>query len=144
MTERIWRLSDLRNFFNHTWLFGESMSNLTEVAIAEASEPYYLATGEEIDTKGQDFVYMVRDGMLERRINGAVVEYCGIGEPFNESEVLFGLPSAGRVVASLRTELLLVPGSVVREIPVVRWKLLELHQRRTSTFSSIKPDVVTS
>jgi len=144
MTERIWRLSDLRNFFNHTWLFGESMSNLTEVAIAEASQPYYLAAGEEIDTSGQDFVYMVRDGMLERRVNEAVVEYCGIGEPFNESEVLFGMPSAGRLVAALRTELLLVPGPVVRTIPVVRWKLLELHQRRVGTFTSIKQDVVPS
>ena len=144
MTERIWRLSDLRNFFNHTWLFGESMSNLTEVAIAEASQPYYLAAGEEIDTSGQDFVYMVRDGMLERRVNEAVVEYCGIGEPFNESEVLFGMPSAGRLVAALRTELLLVPGPVVRAIPVARWKLLELHQRRVGTFTSIKQDVVAS
>lgn len=135
ITGRIGQLSELRNFFNHTWLFGESLSNLTEVRIVEASEPYYLAAGEEIDTSGQDFIYLVRDGMMQRTIDGAVVEYCGIGEPFNESEVLFGTPAFGKLVAGLRTELLMVPGSVVRDIPVVRWKLLELHQRRMRTFS---------
>jgi hemerythrin len=140
MTERIYRLADLRNFFNHTWLFGESLSNLTEVTIAEASEPFYLAAGEAIDTSGQDFVYMVRDGLLERIIEGDVVEYCGIGEPFNESEVLFGTQPVGCLVASLRTELLMVPGAVVRAIPVARWKLLELHQRRMRTFSSLTQD----
>ncbi|CAA7617214.1 conserved hypothetical protein [Candidatus Terasakiella magnetica] len=138
MTERICRLSDLRNFFNHTWLFGESLSNLTEVRIAEASESYYLATGETLDTANQDFVYLVRDGMLERSIDGSVVEYCGIGEPINESEVLFGLPPLGRITAGMRSELLMVPGSLVRDIPVARWKLLELHQRRMRTFSSLQ------
>jgi len=142
MTERIWRLSHLRDFFNHTWLFGESLSNLTEVRIAEASEPYYLATGEEVETTGKDAVFMVRDGMLERHIDGNVAEYCGIGEPFNESEVLFGMPGAGKLVASMRTELLLVPGSMVRDIPVARWKLLELHQRRMRTFYSLKQETV--
>ena len=143
MTERIWRLADLRTFFNHTWLFGESLSNLTEVRISEASQSHYLATGEELDVAGQDGVYMVRDGMVQRSVGGLAVEYCGIGEPFNESEVLFGQPSTGTLTATMRTELLLVPGSMVRDIPVVRWKLLELHQRRMRTFSSLnKPDPV--
>ncbi|CAA7616156.1 cyclic nucleotide-binding domain-containing protein [Magnetospirillum sp. SS-4] len=140
MTERIYRLADLRNFFNRTWLFGESLSNLTEVTIAEASQPFYLAAGETIDPCGQDYVYMVRDGLVERIIDGNVVEYCGIGEPFNESEVLFGAQPVGCLVASLRTELLMVPGAVVRAIPVARWKLLELHQRRLRTFSSMTQD----
>ncbi len=144
MSERIWRLSDLRNFFNHTWLFGESLSNLSEVRIAEASEPYFLAAGEEIDTAGRDFVYLVREGMMERHVDGSVVEYCGIGEPFNESEVLFGLTQPWRMVAGMRSELLMVPGAVVRDIPVARWKLLELHQRRMRTFFSHRQQAVAS
>ncbi|EME71878.1 hypothetical protein H261_01477 [Paramagnetospirillum caucaseum] len=140
MSERISRLADLRNFFNHTWLFGESLSNLTEVRIAETCQPYYLATGEEIDMTGQDFVFMVRDGRLDRYFDDSVVEYCGIGEPLNESEVLFSQAGEGRLVAAMRSELLLVPGSMVRDIPVARWKLLELYQRRQRTFSSLRQD----
>jgi hemerythrin len=137
LTERIGRLSSLRNFFNRSWLFGESLSDLTEMRVAESSLSVHLAPGEEIDTVGEDFVYLVREGRVDRTIDGKLAEYCGIGEPFNQAEVLFGTPTHGRLVAGMRTELLKIPGKVVREIPIARWKLLELHQRRIRTFSSL-------
>jgi hemerythrin len=138
LTERISRLSTLRNFFNRTWLFGESLSDLVETRVAEAARPMGLAAGEEIDVTGEDAVFLVNVGQVDRIVDGKVVEYIGIGEPFNESEVLCGTPTVGRLMASLRTELLMVPGPILRDIPVVRWKLLELHQRRLRTFSSVR------
>ncbi|MFD2234949.1 cyclic nucleotide-binding domain-containing protein [Phaeospirillum tilakii] len=133
MTGRITRLAELRDFFGHTWLFGENLSNLTVTRLAEAAKPCRLAPVEGIATAGRDQLLLVRQGGLVRRLGGVVVERGGVGEPFNESEVLFRQPSPGTLVAAEATELLLLPGDLVRSIPMARWKLLELHQRRQRT-----------
>jgi len=135
MTRRITRLAELRDFFTHTWLFGESLSNLTQVRLSEASTFIALADGEPFDPSGRDELYLIRAGALVRHGEGGVlIERAGPGEPFNESEVLFGLAPVGRLTAEGPSELLSVPGALVREIPVARWKLLELHQRRMRRF----------
>jgi len=135
MTRRITRLAELRDFFTHTWLFGESLSNLTQVRLAEAATFAGLDDGQSLDPARRDELFLVRTGSLVRRgEDGTLIERAGPGEPFNESEVLFGRASAGRLTAQGATEILSVPGALVRDIPVARWKLLELHQRRMRTF----------
>ncbi|SEH38451.1 hemerythrin [Magnetospirillum fulvum] len=136
MTRRITRLAELRDFFTHTWLFGEGLSNLTQVRLSEASAFLSLGDGEPFAPHGSDSLYLIRGGALLRHGDGGgLIERAGPGEPFNESEILFGQPSLGRLTAEGASELLSVPGALVREIPVARWKLLELHQRRMRTFS---------
>jgi hemerythrin len=135
MTRRITRLAELRDFFTHTWLFGESLSNLTQVRLAEASTFTSLDDGQPLDPRHRDELFLVRAGSLARYSDdGNLIDRAGPGDPFNESEVLFGHASAGHLRAEGTTELLSVPGALVREIPVARWKLLELHQRRMRLF----------
>lgn len=135
MTRRITRLAELRDFFTRTWLFGESLSNLTQVRLAEASSVTVLEDGQSFDPRHHDDLFLVRAGSLVRHDEaGGVIERAGPGDSFNESEVLFGRAVAGRLRAEGATELLSVPGTLVRDIPVARWKLLELHQRRTRLF----------
>lgn len=135
MTRRITRLAELRDFFTHTWLFGESLSNLTQVRLAEASTFTSLDDGQPLDPRHRDELFLVRAGSLARcSDDGNLIDRAVPGDPFNESEVLFGCTSAGHLRAEGTTELLSVPGALVREIPVARWKLLELHQRRMRLF----------
>jgi hemerythrin len=134
------RLQSRRDFLQKTWLFGEVVSYPTQNKLATAMTRVSLAEGEPFDPAGGGDVYLVLSGALERRhVDPVRVENLGPGCFFGEERALFGERGAYRVQATEAAELYRLPGGMLLEIPVVRWKLFEAYQKRHECDFAARP-----
>ncbi|MFP4031167.1 MAG: cyclic nucleotide-binding domain-containing protein [Desulfococcaceae bacterium] len=125
------RLQARRDFLQKTWLFGEVVSYPTQNRLATAMTRQPLAEGETFDFADGKDVCLVRSGALERRhLDPVRVETLVSGCFFGEERALFGEKGAYRILATEAAELYRVPGDMLLDIPVVRWKLFEAYQKR--------------
>lgn len=128
-------MADMRGVFAQTRLFGENVSTPVLNRLVRASSASTVKPGQMVDER-DDSLYLIRSGLLERLNGGKVTEVLEKGDFFGESMVLHGRPPVSRVVAHQRCELIAIPGSLLRDIPIVRWKLFEAHLRRLPAPSS--------
>jgi hemerythrin len=119
----------MRSVFARTGLFGENVSIPVMNRLVRMASLRSVGPGEEVLEDG-DCLLLIRVGVLERRAGESVGEVLVAGDFFGEAMVLCGLPSPGKIVAHKACELIAIPGSLLREIPIVRWKLFETHLRR--------------
>ncbi|MGC2856450.1 bacteriohemerythrin [Novispirillum sp. DQ9] len=140
LREEIERAADVRGLLNRTWMFGENLSAVVENRIVLAAREVAVAAGEEVRTDGEDAVFIVRAGLVQMRLDGGPVEDVGPAEVFTGSRVMVGATPPFRHVAAEDTLLLAVPGDLVRAIPVVRWKLLEMSGRRMNRLFAPRED----
>ncbi|PKU25918.1 bacteriohemerythrin [Telmatospirillum siberiense] len=121
-------LDERRNFLRSTWLCAEA---LTETSLNRLAKDMPLLTfdaGKYVDPLG--CLALVKNGAAELTIGGEVVETLGPGNFFGEEGAIFSNPAIFRVRAATPLEVYLTAASVVRDVPVMRWKLMESHERR--------------
>lgn len=129
LTSNFYEISRIRRFLQRTWLFGEGVSNPVLNRICRGVEVEGLADGAEIAEAGFDKVYVVREGAVERAVEGTVsnrIEETGI---FGETVAMFGENSNAVYRAVGPTKLYGIPPALLGEVPVVQWKLLELFRQ---------------
>ncbi|MBF0305329.1 MAG: bacteriohemerythrin [Alphaproteobacteria bacterium] len=130
LADRIVRMADMRRFFNNTWLLGENLSAHVHNRIAGRTQETIFADGGEIVIQGADRMLIVREGAIEKLLDGNVVDRVEAGGHVGVAEVLFSGRSFFRYRAAGRTVVLAVPGGMLREIPITRLKMVEDYQRR--------------
>lgn len=123
-----------REFLRRTPLFGEGLSDPTLNRVAAAVGRISLSASETFDPKGLGLV-MIQRGEAERRFAEEVYGLLAPGDFIGEETVLFGTPSMYSISANTALELIAIPAEALRSIPVVRWKLLETHERHLRLFS---------
>lgn len=129
LTKSALALADRRAILARTRLFGENVSIPVLNRLLQVSSPLPVKPAEVVD-ESDDCLFLIRSGLLERRFEGRVVEVLEPGDFFGEPMVLHGRPPASRIVAHEPCELIALPGALLREIPIVRWKLFETSLRR--------------
>lgn len=140
LREQIERAAEVRGLLNRTWMFGENLSAVVENRIVLASREFAVAAGEEVRTDGEDALFIVRHGLVQMRLDDHSVEDVGPAEVFAGSRVMVGAAPPFHHVATEDSVLLAVPGELVRAIPVVRWKLLEMAGRRMNRMFAPRAD----
>ncbi|MBI2318223.1 MAG: bacteriohemerythrin [Betaproteobacteria bacterium] len=130
----ITRLQAQREFLRRAPLFGEGMADPALNRVAAAARSFSLAAAETFDPKGVGLV-MIRSGEAERRFAEEVHETLAPGDFIGEETVLFDAPSRYSMRAKTAVEAIAVPSEVLRPIPVVRWKLIETHERHLRRFA---------
>lgn len=133
------RLQDNREFLQKTWLFGEVVSYPIQNKLAQSMYFQHYAAGQVFPKEIHSAVFLVKRGKLERYIEEDVFETLTSGHFFGEECVLFGTTSLFQVRAVEPTEIYKIPGDVLLDIPVVRWKLFETFQRRMRVV--LKPEL---
>ncbi|MBL6945910.1 MAG: cyclic nucleotide-binding domain-containing protein [Rhodospirillales bacterium] len=126
-------LAERREFLHDTWLFGEELSYPIQNKIAKVMTPVEIADGKfSLDgTDGSIFsLYVVQSGLLKRFINDSVLETLRKGDFFGEEVSLFGEKATTSIRSISDAELFEIPIVSLSDIPVVRWKLFETHQKR--------------
>ena len=135
------RLQARREFLQRTWLFGEVVSYPTQNRLAAALTVRKLERDEVLDPADYADVFLVRSGRVERirgvselppgsSPGGNGIEILDPGCFFGEECALFRRNGDYRIRAAAPSELFRVPGGMLPEIPVVRWKLFETYQKR--------------
>lgn len=125
-------LEERRNFLRSTWLCAEA---LTETSLNRLAKDMPLLTfdaGRYIDPLG--WLAFVKSGTVELTIGDEVIETLGSGDFFGEEEAIFNNPALFRARAATSLEIYLTAASVVSDVPVMRWKLMESHERRMHAY----------
>ena len=73
-------------------------------------------------------VYIVISGEVKRKINGIEIETIHKGESFGGIEAILNIPSISTFEITKNTVLYCLPKKVVKDIPIVRWKILEEYE----------------
>ncbi len=130
LLQDIQSLQAAREFLASTWLFSEGISYPVQNRIARAMRPQTLEACPEPQSVADSGIRLVRDGEVQLLFDDSPVEELSAGDFYGESSVLYGTPGLLRVRTDARAEIYRLPADAVRNIPVVRLKLLEVYQRR--------------
>lgn len=123
-----------KEFLLHTWLLGEALSPRVQTGICEHLVPFeFTETGQLIDLNDNDFIYLIEQGCLAREYQGRVVEELERGDFFGEDLAVFGSSYRSDLRVQKPLSGYKLHSEHIRDIPVIRWKLLEMHQKRGRT-----------
>ncbi len=141
LKDNIKRLLNNREFLQKTWLFGEVVSYPTQNRLAQEMRYITAEKGSVFSRELDSAIYLVKSGALEKFFGGDVFEMLKRGDFFGEEGVLFNTTNTFQIRAAEDSELYKIPGHVLLDIPVVRWKLFETYQKRMKMI--LRPSSVT-
>ncbi|MDG2197604.1 MAG: cyclic nucleotide-binding domain-containing protein [SAR324 cluster bacterium] len=129
----IQRVQDRIEFMRSTPLFGESVSYPIQTKIAQVMEQEFYPEGSEIELT-QPSLVLVRRGQVELLMEGKTPQIVEEGE-FCGEETILGQQRRFLMRAVKDSRVYKISDSeLLREIPIVRWKLLERSEQRNSAF----------
>lgn len=121
---------EARTFIHTSRLFGDAMSCARQREIISAVSKEFCPKGAIINPSPVARLSLVRSGRIDLCVGKRVVEQLRAGDFFGESRVLFRIPCLYTARAAARTELYHIPGEVLENVPIIRWKLMEAYETR--------------
>ena len=117
-------------FLQMTPLFGEMVSSpiLRAIAVSLVSHP--VKKGEGIDNLKLQSLCIIRTGSFDLFIEDIPVDRIGVGDFFGEECVFYSGASLMSARAREDGECYLLRVELLRDIPIVEWKMLEVYDRR--------------
>jgi len=118
-------LAEKRELLQKSWMFGGSISDGVQNAIAASMHVVkttaILSNYEAI----RDYVGLVKEGTVTLKIGDSVFKTLGPGDALFEDHAVYGMESIFTVEYSEHAGIAMIPIPSIKEIPVVQWKLLE-------------------
>ena len=133
------QLKENREFLQNSWLFGEAISYPIQNKISQELQLELFKKGQNIPLDKNNEIYLVKSGSVERIMDDQVIDTLSIGSFVGEERVLFGTSSLFKTRAKEDSVLCKIPGKVLLNIPIVRWKLFETYDKRMK--SIINPQI---
>ena len=128
------QLFSRKEFLLSTWLFGESLSPRVQTHIAEHLIPFEInQEGQLSEPLDERFIYVIERGTMARTLDGRVVEKLGTGDFFGEDRAVFGVDYKSDQLIQAPVSGYRLHPEHIKDIPIIRWKLLETHQKRVRT-----------
>jgi len=125
------RTSDpVHDFLQQTGVFNDNMTRGTLLRLERSSKMLTFSDGEVIHWDGEESLYFIQEGNVDLVLNGETKESLDALNCFGETFVLFNVPPVYSAVARGPVKILVLSAVQITKIPVARWKLLELYQRR--------------
>jgi len=123
------RLQDNRQYLKNTWLFGESISYTKQIEIARnmTLKSFDSNLIVDIEEKG---ILLIKNGKVRRTIGDNAFETLSKGNFFGEESILFGTSELFSIKTIEKSEIYFINASIIDKIPVIRWKLFEIYEKR--------------
>ncbi|OIO01311.1 MAG: cyclic nucleotide-binding protein [Desulfovibrionaceae bacterium CG1_02_65_16] len=121
---------DVRSFLYTNRLFGDAMSCARQNAIAAAVAVHRYPAGAVIGNAEEPRLSLIRSGRVELGIGERTTERLGPGDFFCESTVLFEIPCLFTAQVTKDAKVYHIPAKVLADVPIIRWKLLEVYETR--------------
>lgn len=121
-------LEERRDFLRSTWVCAESLTEMTLNRLAKDMRLMSFEAGALVDLGGN--LGFIRSGQADLFVGGDLMESLGPGDFFGEEVAVFNTPALFRVRAREKLDVYVVSADAVRDVPVMRWKLLEIYERR--------------
>ena len=126
------RTADLHAFLDTTNLFSEGLPVDVFGRIVEAATARHFNPGDIIAGQDLDALNIIRTGVVERTVGSKVLDVLNTGDFFGEEGAIFKVPSLFCLRAQAETAVCQIPRGILRDVPVLHWKLFEGFQRRVS------------
>ncbi|MBF0454481.1 MAG: cyclic nucleotide-binding domain-containing protein [Magnetococcales bacterium] len=123
-------LHELRSFLQETELFGEAIPYPKQNEIAQAIQVSSFGSGEIIAGKDQHALCLIKSGQVICKVGTNIFETLGPRDYFGEESALFDRSQTYDVEAKGDIEIYQIPTRLVRDIPIVLWKLFEKTEKR--------------
>ena len=123
---------DRKYFLEGTYLLGDRISGVAHIAIAQEMVRQEVSRGDEIVPEGS--VILLASGRIEYRCEDRKVGSLEPGDSFGEAEIIGDGAFHVTYTAKKKSSYFSIPYETLRQIPVVRWKLLEQYNRRMRSF----------
>ncbi|MFN3076590.1 MAG: cyclic nucleotide-binding domain-containing protein [Alphaproteobacteria bacterium] len=121
-------IQERRSFLRSTSLCGDGVSNTVLNRLAQEMPLVFYEPGEVIDPQGE--LMLVRSGRVELSHGRETIESLEVGDFFGEATAVFETPTPFEAVVREPSHLYALPGSLLQQVPVLRWKLLETFEKR--------------
>ncbi len=131
-------LAEKRAWLRRTPLFHQGLCSKILNRIASGMVAAEIDDGEIIvNEDNRSVLRLIDDGILKRFVDDYVVETLSGGDFFNEGRSLFDLEPKSHLHSIGPSKLWDVSTSVISDIPIVRWRILETHSRRLQLIRDI-------
>jgi hemerythrin len=124
------RLQENRRFLQKTRLFGDAISYPIQNRIAQEMNRCRFPEGYLFSAKSRPEIFLLERGEVKLYRGGEALETLGPGDFFMEEALLHETPDIFSYRALSAAEAYRIPGSLLLDIPVVRWKLFETMKKR--------------
>jgi hemerythrin len=133
--EQLLSRAEGRSFLRSTDICAEALTETVLTRLAQRMERRAYKAGALIEPR--DRLALVAAGSVNLSRRGTVTELVLVGGVFNEAKAMFGQAPGARFHAEEDCEICLLPAAAVRQVPLLRWTLLEICDRRG--FADIVP-----
>jgi len=137
LVDELAQLQSRKEFLLHTWLLGEALSPRVQTHLAKQLQPIsFPEIGKKIIEIDPSALYLIKTGTINRKYRGKIIEKLKRGDFFGEVQAVFSAAIQTEIVVASAVTGYLLEAKHIADIPVIRWKLLETHQKRRSAVSS--------
>jgi hemerythrin len=129
--EQTW---ETRSFLESANLFSEGVPSQVLGQIIDSIQIQEFAAGDGIVCTNNARLNVIKSGRVERAIGGKMIETLRPRDFFGEEGAVFDTPCLFHLKALEPVELFTIPGDLIKNIPIVRWKLYEAYIKRAMQF----------
>jgi len=119
-----------RQFLLSTGLFGEDVASPMQDKIIALLRKRRFEKGSFLSHDDLSYLNVIITGNVTTMVGDELIDTLGPGDFLAEESGVFNIPCMYRIRADEDTEVYQIKGEVLREIPIVMWKLLESYQKR--------------
>jgi len=130
LLERMRYASNLRDFLETTNLFNEGLPSTTLMHIIDSVSEKRFLPGETIGHEDLRVLNIIRSGLIERWVGDKVFDFLKDCDFFGEEGAIFNVPYLSHLRVQEETTVIQIPGELLENVPILRWKLLESYQQR--------------
>jgi hemerythrin len=113
-----------------TWLFGEQVSFPTQNKVAQLMYKEIFAKDDEISQQDGSNLYILNKGEVKIYSENKLIQTLSQGKFFGEEKILHQSSHLFKAKVVKQSEIFVIPGKILSNIPVVSWKLLETFEKR--------------
>lgn len=134
--KEIERLQIIREALANSWLFCEGLSYAVQNKIAKPSNLIEYPENTLLDNLNPKSIYLINQGEIQQFIKSQAFDTFKKGEFFGEDTALFESHCSYYLRTLTQTEMYEIPSDIISDIPIVRWKLFETHEKRKQKITS--------
>ncbi|UCB45878.1 MAG: bacteriohemerythrin [Spirochaetota bacterium] len=119
-----------RRFLRGTKVFGDIISCYVENWIAQVMTDYAYKKGEYLDADDQGRLFLVESGEVEIMAKDRIIETITAGDFYGEERIYGNPPYILSARVAKNSKMKIIPGNVLKGVPVVQLTLLERLKKR--------------
>ncbi len=131
LLEPVRHIISMRNFLNRTRLFSEDLPMLVFKRIIDGISEQHYPSGTILSGMDIEQVNFIKSGRLERTNIENKSDILEAYDFFGEEAVL-NVPSLFSVKIVEDAEVIQIPGELMEDVPILRWKIFENFNQRTA------------